>query len=313
MTWLYVPTACCPSAPAREPSTSELRSHAETLARSVTSRGEPTKPSFWLREWKRGNYPRLRSGATWEPSTLSLGVASWIASLRAIPASQTATPGPCSGPMTSAGCSTASSTSWTPCGLLVSSGRTSQGTPTDSSNVSSPHWKAWVTALRAESSAREASAPAMADPDSSLWPTVTARDHRSPNSQDSQDRRNANSKRGQQLVNFVAWEWSTPTAAIAFGSQLTRGGARSNELLLGGQAALVSSPQDHETTDGPTSSETRLALNPQFVEWLMGWPIGWTDLRPLETELSAWLQLARGLVSKLASAPTSKPQLDLFA
>jgi hypothetical protein len=25
-------------------------------------------------------------------------------------------------------------------------------------------------------------------------------------------------------------------------------------------------------------------LNPPWVEWLMGWPIGWTDLRPLETD-----------------------------
>lgn len=25
-------------------------------------------------------------------------------------------------------------------------------------------------------------------------------------------------------------------------------------------------------------------LNPDWVEWLMGWPIGWTDLKPLETD-----------------------------
>jgi hypothetical protein len=25
------------------------------------------------------------------------------------------------------------------------------------------------------------------------------------------------------------------------------------------------------------------SLNPNWVEWLMGWPIGWTDLRPLAT------------------------------
>jgi hypothetical protein len=25
-------------------------------------------------------------------------------------------------------------------------------------------------------------------------------------------------------------------------------------------------------------------LNPEWVEWLMGWPIGWTDLRPLEMD-----------------------------
>ena len=24
-------------------------------------------------------------------------------------------------------------------------------------------------------------------------------------------------------------------------------------------------------------------LNPDWVEWLMGWPIGWTELKPLET------------------------------
>jgi len=27
-------------------------------------------------------------------------------------------------------------------------------------------------------------------------------------------------------------------------------------------------------------------LNPEWVEWLMGWPIGWTDLRPLEMDKS---------------------------
>jgi hypothetical protein len=25
-------------------------------------------------------------------------------------------------------------------------------------------------------------------------------------------------------------------------------------------------------------------LNPMWVEWLMGWPAGWTDLKPLETD-----------------------------
>lgn len=28
-------------------------------------------------------------------------------------------------------------------------------------------------------------------------------------------------------------------------------------------------------------SDTSGALNPDWVEWLMGWPIGWTDLKPL--------------------------------
>lgn len=32
-------------------------------------------------------------------------------------------------------------------------------------------------------------------------------------------------------------------------------------------------------------------LNPNWVEWLMGWPIGWTDLQPLATDkFQQWLQ-----------------------
>jgi hypothetical protein len=27
-------------------------------------------------------------------------------------------------------------------------------------------------------------------------------------------------------------------------------------------------------------------LNPMWVEWLMGWPLGWTDLKPLEMDKS---------------------------
>jgi hypothetical protein len=31
-------------------------------------------------------------------------------------------------------------------------------------------------------------------------------------------------------------------------------------------------------------------LNPSWVEWLMGWPLGWTDLKPLETDkFQKWL------------------------
>lgn len=33
------------------------------------------------------------------------------------------------------------------------------------------------------------------------------------------------------------------------------------------------------------------SLNPEWVEWLMGWPLGWTDLRPLETDkFQQWLR-----------------------
>jgi len=38
------------------------------------------------------------------------------------------------------------------------------------------------------------------------------------------------------------------------------------------------------------SKEIGGSLNPMWVEWLMGWPIGWTDLEPLETDkFRQWL------------------------
>jgi hypothetical protein len=33
-------------------------------------------------------------------------------------------------------------------------------------------------------------------------------------------------------------------------------------------------------------------LNPQFQEWLMGWPFNWTELQPLEMDrFRSWLRL----------------------
>ena len=35
-------------------------------------------------------------------------------------------------------------------------------------------------------------------------------------------------------------------------------------------------------------------LNPTWVEWLMGWPLGWTDLKPLATDKSHCVQQQHG-------------------
>ncbi len=73
--------------------------------------------------------------------------------------------------------------------------------------------------------------------------------------------------------------WPTPVASMAKGSSpaaLTRrsGADRSNDRLDHAVMAL----------DGGH-------LNPEWVEWLMGWPIGWTDLKPLGTDrFQSWQQ-----------------------
>jgi len=40
----------------------------------------------------------------------------------------------------------------------------------------------------------------------------------------------------------------------------------------------------------PTSGQ----LNPTWVEWLMGWPLGWTDLKPLEMDKFPYVQQPHG-------------------
>ncbi len=41
-------------------------------------------------------------------------------------------------------------------------------------------------------------------------------------------------------------------------------------------------------------AEFQMTLNPRFTEWLMGWPIGWTESELAGTEWFRWLQLMRG-------------------
>ena len=48
---------------------------------------------------------------------------------------------------------------------------------------------------------------------------------------------------------------------------------------------------NEEVCWGPNGQQDGGSLNPDWVEWLIGWPIGWTDLKPLETDkFQQWLR-----------------------
>lgn len=53
-------------------------------------------------------------------------------------------------------------------------------------------------------------------------------------------------------------------------------------------------PSQMERNTKPLNAEIGGPLNPKWVEWLMGWPLGWTDLRPLETDKSRNVQQQLG-------------------
>jgi hypothetical protein len=87
-----------------------------------------------------------------------------------------------------------------------------------------------------------------------LWPTPTVCGN--------YNRAGITPKAGDGLATAVR-QWPTPTAQDA-----KNNGA----------------PSQMERNTKPLNAEVGGPLNPTWVEWLMGWPIGWTDLEPLETD-----------------------------
>lgn len=119
-------------------------------------------------------------------------------------------------------------------------------------------WKLSATPSRRLLFRLQASMPRTDANELPLWPTPAARDWRGSNSAESICKSLKREKNGflGQLPNAVLW--TTPCAADAKGSH-GGGNRRSLRTDVGGQ------------------------LNPTWVEWLMGFPIGWTDLNASET------------------------------
>jgi len=96
--------------------------------------------------------------------------------------------------------------------------------------------------------------------------------------------------------------WPTPTAGDGKDRMRSQKSllAKSGPTLL--EAVMFGTPNTRGI-DGSKSQRTRAKkngtfvthsggkLNPVWVEWLMGWPIGWTDLQPLATDkFQQWLE-----------------------
>jgi len=53
-------------------------------------------------------------------------------------------------------------------------------------------------------------------------------------------------------------------------------------------------PSEYQRNEVPLAAQVGGPLNPDWVEWLMGWPIGWTDLKPLVMDKSHCVQQQLG-------------------
>lgn len=107
-----------------------------------------------------------------------------------------------------------------------------------------------------------------------MWPTPAARDSKGANSREHCETNGTGRKHMDQLANAVAYpdlRWATPQARDFRTGSLERweNPERSRNLndQVGGQ------------------------LNPMWVEWLMGWPLGWTDCAASATaKFPQWLR-----------------------
>lgn len=98
-------------------------------------------------------------------------------------------------------------------------------------------------------------APRISANDSGLWPTPTVCGN--------YNRKGASATSGDGLATAVM-KCATPTARD----------------WRSGKASQAT----HDRNSRPLIEQVGGLLNPTWVEWLMGWPIGWTDLKPLETD-----------------------------
>ena len=134
-------------------------------------------------------------------------------------------------------------------------------------------WPRWGSMRNGESSVRPIQVPCIGESESGLWPTpTTPNGGRSLKHVDEWRGRSAYHKGKKvqvdlaQAVRLVsAGLWPTPTVC---GNYNRKGASKtSGDGLATAVNQSVGSP-------GP--------LSPDWVEWLMGWPTGWTDLKPLE-------------------------------
>ena len=108
---------------------------------------------------------------------------------------------------------------------------------------------------------------------SGLWPTPVATDHLWNKSetldawQARAERKKAQGVNLQFALRHAVQKWlrcATPTARD------WRSGKASQATM--------------DRNSRPLSEQIGGSLNPTWVEWLMGWPLGWTDLKPLATD-----------------------------
>lgn len=289
MTWLYLPPACLGSQSAAADlsvASPELSDEsAARLASFVLSRSKPMPLRSWQRAWRSKPWIRRLYGVTCEHSTLDHGVERWISSLRDTPVSPSLSLASDLDQTILATSGLTSLASYANPSLPYASSRTSPVTCLPEDAKSSESFKAWALMLRRHCGLRRKLAPRTdANGSSSLLPTPSASSYGS-------NRGGAAGRLGPDGPGLETMArkglWPTPLVADSKSGgcgQAREGGPSLTQAVK--ERSIWPTPTvkgNHNKLGLSPRSGDGLAtavggpLNPAWVEWLMGWPIGWSD------------------------------------
>lgn len=276
--WIRFSASAPGSADSTSDSTKDCEPLAVSLARSAWWRGKPSASRSWERRCRKGGWMNVLSGAEISETYPAMNFRRSTGSPAAIPASHSPTLASEWEKTTLVICGQQSSTSSELFDPTESSSRMSPATCRSASIEYFKTWRDAVTAVRADCLRRRKSAhhTDASESSSSGWPTPTSTANQT-----------APSMRKHPGCRAF---WPTPRASTGGADPETR--ATGKNL----QNAVASWPtpmaRDHKDGDGtadvPTNGHLGRAaprdptshpgqLNPDWVEMLMGFPIGWTD------------------------------------
>ena len=239
-------------------------------ALSALSSGKPTQRAYLQRDKMTDTWSRFPSGMTCEPLTEQDGEAVLMSFLAAFPAKTSAQP-------EKAQESTAldlecgwkwpeSSTKYDPASC---SWKTRQCSLLGGLEEFSETWPRWGSMRNGECWEQPMWERRIDETASGLWPTPCSQMSQRKTTDGENISKSTGQKYGLSLIQAVKL-WPSPKARD-WKDGRTPGAQDRNSPDLG--KVVGQSPE--------TGS-----LNPTWVEWLMGWPLEWTDLKPLETAKS---------------------------
>jgi len=266
--------------------TSDSVELSQTCAQSLMRRSKPSPAKTYLREWKAGNLMRLRSGAISRPSLGQSFLDWWTSSLVATHASPSVQQDSEKEQTTQDTSGRLFQPELLSCDQVSVSLKTSKDISRWGCPTLSKTWDAWVIEQRGAYSQRLNAALLTSEEESFSLPTPCANEDSfrlNGNSQQSKTLE-AKARRGELKTIGSAINVSCLSLTVAHATMLNLSvlSVASGRTHLCGAHRMDVLAVEQIGQAGAT--QQRGPLNPQFVEVMMGLPIGWTDCASLATE-----------------------------